>query len=167
VTAEILTWHIIYTKSRYEKKVVEELLYQGIEAYCPIQTHVNQWSDRKVKIGKPLFGSYSFVKVSESLYKKVLQVPGVVRYIYWCGKPAKISEFEIESIKKLLNDFDHTLIAVIPLTLNDRVIIKSGPFQNQFANVQKINGSRVELIIESIGLKISIKQNQTELGKAV
>jgi transcriptional antiterminator RfaH len=167
VVSESLTWHIIYTKSRCEKKVVEELHYQGIEAYCPIQTHVNQWTDRKVKIGKPLFGSYSFVKVSESIYKKVLQVPGVVRYIYWCGKPAKISEFEIESIKKILNEFDHTLIEVLPLSLNDKVLIKSGPFQNYKAEVLKINGNRIELIIESIGLKISIKQNQTELGKAV
>jgi transcriptional antiterminator RfaH len=167
VTSEILTWHIIYTKSRYEKKVVEELHYQGIEAYCPILTKVNQWSDRKMKIGKPLFGSYSFVKVSESLYKKVLQVPGVVRYIFWCGKPAKISEGEVEGIKKMLDDFDHSQIEVFPLVLNDEVVIKSGPFQNYKAEVLKINGNRIELIIESIGLKISIKQNQTELGKAV
>ena len=167
VTAKSSNWHIIYTRHRYEKKVVEELALQGIEAYCPMAIHKSKWSDRTVKVAKPLFGSYMFVKVSEISYKQVLFLKGVVRYIYWCGKPALIADSSINEIKRWLNDFDHSQIQVIPLSVNDKVIIKSGPFQNQEAQINKINGNQIDLFIESIGIKISLKQNQTELAKAV
>ncbi len=165
--AKSSNWHIIYTKSRYEKKVVDNLAHQGIEAYCPLSSNFSQWSDRKVKVAKPMFGSYVFVKISPDQYKQVLQTIGVVRYIFWCGKPALVSEVIIQEVKRWLNDFDHSLIQIIPLSVNDRVVIKSGPFQNHLAQVNKINGNHLDLIIESIGIKISIKQNLTELSKAM
>ena len=43
-------WYALYTKSRHEKKVYEELVAQNIEAYIPIHTVIKQWSDRKKRL---------------------------------------------------------------------------------------------------------------------
>jgi len=60
------TWMAVYTKPRSEKKVAERLEKAGIEVYCPLQTVIKQWSDRKKKIKIPVFPSYVFVHVGES-----------------------------------------------------------------------------------------------------
>ncbi|MEY3791988.1 MAG: hypothetical protein RLZ31_269 [Pseudomonadota bacterium] len=40
-------WHVIYTKSKWEKKVDSLLLQRGFESWCPVQKKERQWSDRK------------------------------------------------------------------------------------------------------------------------
>ncbi len=34
-------WYVVYTKPRWEKKVVEELSKLDIEAYCPMITEMH------------------------------------------------------------------------------------------------------------------------------
>ena len=49
-TKEILEyqkWYVIKTNSRAEKKVEERLQMLGFEVFLPLQTSINQWSDRK------------------------------------------------------------------------------------------------------------------------
>jgi len=63
-------WIAVYTKSRHEKVVIQELEKKNIEAYCPILKERRQWSDRKRWVEFPLFRSYVFVKIElkNSLY---------------------------------------------------------------------------------------------------
>ena len=58
-----MSWNVIYTKSRAEKKVEERLKNIGIEAYCPVRTEVKSWSDRKKSISVPVLPSMVLVKV--------------------------------------------------------------------------------------------------------
>ena len=44
-----MNWYALYTKPRNEKKVEEQLLKMGVEAFCPKVSVVKQWSDRKKK----------------------------------------------------------------------------------------------------------------------
>ena len=34
---EIKQWHVIYTKSKWEKKVDNLLLQQGFDSWCPVE----------------------------------------------------------------------------------------------------------------------------------
>ena len=70
-------WIAVYTKSRHEKVVIQELENKNIEAYCPIFKERRQWSDRKRWVEFPLFRSYVFAKIElkNSLY--ILQAMGV------------------------------------------------------------------------------------------
>ena len=86
-----MEWFALYTKPRNEKKVAENLAALGIEVYCPLVTTIKQWSDRKKKVESPLIPSYVFVKIEEANRKEVFQVSGVVQYVFWLGKPAKIN----------------------------------------------------------------------------
>ena len=62
---KVKRWHVIYTKSKWEKKVEGLLLKSGIESWCPVQKKERQWSDRKKIIEEPLFRSYVFVKIEK------------------------------------------------------------------------------------------------------
>ena len=62
---KVKRWHVIYTKSKWEKKVEGLLLKANIESWCPVQKKERQWSDRKKIIEEPLFRSYVFVKIDK------------------------------------------------------------------------------------------------------
>ena len=100
-----LHWFAVYTKPRWEKKVAGILDNNGIENYCPLNKVVKQWSDRKKVILEPLFKSYVFVRVKDSEKWDLKNINGILNFVYWLGKPARIKEEDIFTIKKFLNEF--------------------------------------------------------------
>lgn len=102
----VYNWYALYTKSRQEKKVFQELSNMEIEAYLPLETIIRQWSDRKKKVKEPMIRSYVFVKTSELEYYDILNTTGAVRYVSFEGKAAAIPEWQIEAMKNML---DHKL----------------------------------------------------------
>ena len=85
-----MKWLVIYTKPQYEIRVSKELNALGIQAYCPTYKKIIQYSDRKKKVEKPLMPSYVLVYIDEKDRNQVFTVPGVVRYVFWLGKPAVV-----------------------------------------------------------------------------
>lgn len=93
-------WHILYVKSRSEKKVYQSLKDISLESFLPEYKSVRQWSDRKKTITKPLFPSYVFVNINSSMdFHKALSVQGACTYISFGKDYARISGAEIERIK--------------------------------------------------------------------
>lgn len=162
-----LSWYVVYTKPRHEKKVADMLLKIGVEAYCPTKIQTKQWSDRKKIVETPLFNSYLFVKLTDATRANVFAVQGVVRYIYWCGKPAIVRDQEIEEIKRWLNDFDHQDIEVNYFKADQKVKILSGSFINQEARIVKQQGNHLVLTLEGLGLVLRTKLSETLLEMAV
>jgi transcriptional antiterminator RfaH len=158
-------WLVVYTKSRFEKKVVEQITKVGIEVYCPLKKTKKQWSDRTKWIDEPLFKSYVFVHVSEQERIKVLQVFGVVRFLYWLQKPAVVKQKEIDEIKRWLNEYDHSLIEIKKYLPGDRVVIKSGSFIDIEGEVVGGKKNKVRLYIEALGLAIEVNTKKTLVQK--
>ena len=154
-----MNWYVIYTKPKWEKKVAEQLAEAGIDCYCPLITQIRQWSDRKKKVEVPLFNSYVFVQLAESERNSVFQSAGVVRYLFWLGKPAIVRHEEIEVIKKWLNTSDAADIMVDRYKIGDAIQLESGPFSAQKAIVQEVTNTYYVLVLESLGcvLKMKIK----------
>ena len=96
-------WYAIYTRSRFEKKVYQDLQKINIECFLPIQKVLKQWSDRKKWIEEPLFRSYIFVRVSENEYYEVLKVNGVQWFVTSEGHAIPVREKQIEILKKILS----------------------------------------------------------------
>jgi hypothetical protein len=67
----------------------------GIFCYCPTVTIIKQYSDRKKKILKPLLPSYLFVFVEEEKRNDVFSVFGIVRYMFWLGKPQPLEKTKL------------------------------------------------------------------------
>lgn len=93
-------WHILYVKSRCEKKVYQSLKDIDLDSFLPEYKTVKQWSDRKKTIIKPLFPSYVFVNINSSMdFHKALSVQGVCTYISFGKDYARVSDKEIDRIK--------------------------------------------------------------------
>ncbi|WP_298510546.1 UpxY family transcription antiterminator [uncultured Kordia sp.] len=98
-------WHVLYVKSRWEKKVCESLKEISLDPFLPLVKTIRQWSDRKKTILEPLFPSYVFVNIHSSLeFHKALSVNGVCSYICFGNEYAHLQAKEIEQIKLLLGE---------------------------------------------------------------
>lgn len=152
-----MNWYAIYTKPRNEKKVADKLEAIGIEAYCPMITTVKQWSDRKKKVASPVLPSYVFVKLTEARRNEVFEIPGVVRYIFWLGKPAIIREVELELLKEYLAQ-DYTSVVQTTLQRGDKLTIPSGPFKGQEGVIKSTTNSKIQLVLESLGILLTLEK---------
>jgi len=150
-----MPWYALYTKPRNEKKVADGLSRLGIEVYCPMVEQVKQWSDRKKKITLPLIPSYVFVRLEEKERERVFEVPGIVRYLYWLGKPAVITQQEIEALRQSLNQTiqHYEVVAYRP---GDKINIPSGPFKGREAEVKELRDKKLYLTLENLGLQITL-----------
>ncbi len=152
-----MNWYALYTKPRYEKKVAERLLQLGIEVYCPLVITFKKWSDRNKKVESPLLPSYLFVKLEAADRNLVFQVPGIVQFVYWLGKPAIIKSQEIEALKSSLKE-PIVKVEIGNLKPKDIVKIDKGPFKGELANVQKVSSSKITLSLPSLNLLLTIER---------
>ena len=157
-------WLVLYTKSRNEKLVTSRLVELGIEAYCPLKRTKRRWSDRLKWVEEPLFSSYVFVRVTQEERDAVFGVPGIVRYLFWLGKPAVARDEEIERIKSWLNDFDHDSISIDALQVGEKVNIASGPLTDRSGEVVSQQGNQLFMRLEGMGivLKVDLRENKVE-----
>lgn len=162
-------WFAIYVKSRSEKKVHKLLEDIDVESFLPLITRVKQWSDRKKKVEEPLFRSYLFVYIDLTDYYKVLQVPGVVKFINFENQPVPVPENQIVAIRQYVNDSDlHDDINYDDFKEGELVRIKSGQMKDLVGRFVKIKGKhRIIIDIESVGqsLPINISRSSVEAVK--
>jgi transcription antitermination factor NusG len=147
----VAQWLVIYTTPRAEKKVHERLCDAGIHSYLPLYTTLRQWKDRRKKVEVPLFNSYLFLKVTEQERHEVLQVQGVVRFLFYLGKPAVVRQKEIEAIERFLNKSQGYRIKV---QAGQDVEIAGGPFEGIFGKVLRVGKSKLVLQIEQMGISV-------------
>lgn len=161
-----MQWHAVYVKSRTEKKVAGRLERKGFEVYCPLQTVLKQWSDRKKKVQEPLFRSYVFLKCNAASPLEVLQTPGVVGLVKWLGKPAMIRQEEIDAIRLFLEEYeDVKLQDSRSFREGDSVKVEAGPMTGSYGQVVREKNHRLVLQIEQLGMVISAEVPKSHVGK--
>jgi transcription antitermination factor NusG len=148
-------WYAVHTKPRWEKKVAGLLEEHGIEHYCPLNKVVRQWSDRKKNILEPLFKGYVFVKPAATGKWDLLKTNGIVNYVHWLGKPAKIRDHEIDTIRRFLNEFEDISVTETGVRVNSTVQVKQGVLMNYKGIVLELHGNRAKVQIASMGLQLS------------
>lgn len=148
-------WYAVHTRPRWEKKVAALLQDKGIENYCPLNKVMRQWTDRKKAVLEPLFKGYVFVQVDEKAKWDILNINGIVNYVHWLGKPAKIQHSEIDTIRRFLNEFEGIEVTEAGLQTNTTVKIKQGVLMNYKGIVLEVLGNKARVRIESMGLQLS------------
>ena len=154
-----MPWFAIYTRPKNEKKVVEGLEKLGIQVYCPMVTQIKQWSDRKKKVEMPLINSYVFVNIEDKNRNIVFEVSGVVRYLFWLGKPAVIQEQEIEALKASLKGI-LSAVEVNGIQPGDSLTISKGPFQGKEGVVSQVDKNKIRLVLKELGVTITISKEE-------
>ena len=151
-----MSWYVLYTKPRTEKRVAESLEQMGVKVYCPLITEIKQWKDRKKKLKTPLFKSYVFIKLEEKNRNRVFDVPGVVRYLFWLGKPAIVRNEEIEVIQEWLDGEKVDDAKVEHLNEGDKISIKNGLFKDQEAIIREVGKRKMRLILPKLGCTVEV-----------
>ena len=149
------SWYVIYTKPRWEKKISSVLDAKGIENYCPLNRIKKQWSDRKKIVYEPLFKGYIFIKIDEAHKWDVKQIEGIINYVYWLGKPAKVKEEEIITIKKFLSEFENVEVTDSIISRSTKVQVIQGVLMNYKGVVVEVLGNKARVQIDSMGIRLS------------
>lgn len=159
-------WHVIYTKSKWEKKTADVLMQHGVESWCPVQKKERQWSDRKKIIEEPLFRSYVFVKISQTERVKVQETNGVVNFLYFEKKPAIIRDNEIDAIKKYLGMANSSIkiVNLANIPPQTKVAINQGLFMGQRGEVIKASKKTVFVQLESMNLMMIVEFKVEEIS---
>ena len=150
-------WFVVYTKPQQELKVASQLSTMGITNYCPTITLVKQYSDRKKKVNKPLLSSYVMVELEEKERQKVFSCSGIVRYLFFLGKPAVVPTFEIDLMQNHLNGV-YNDIKLTTLCVGDSHTITEGPFSGVCGKVVETDNTKFKLELASLGMRIILKK---------
>ncbi|MFQ5674893.1 MAG: UpxY family transcription antiterminator [bacterium] len=160
-------WYALYTRSRFEKIVAEELEDRGVAHFLPLVPKLRHWKDRKKMVKMPIFPGYVFVRIDLAERIKVLRARGAVRLVGFNGKPSPIPEEQIESVRRLLRYPDRVEVAPY-FVAGDPVEITAGPLSGLSGRIIENRGKTRFLVgIDIIQQAISIEVDAAWLKPAM
>ena len=156
-------WYAIWTRSRHEQVVREQLERKGLDAFLPTITKWSRWKDRKKQIEWPLFPGYCFVRFNPAERLPVLKCTGVVNIVSFNGEIAPIPEHEIEGIRRLVQSdlqFDPC-----PLIREGMMVeVTHGPLKGVVGRlVRKGAHARLVLSVDLIGQAVSVEVDAADV----
>lgn len=156
-------WFAAYTFGNHEKRVAEALAGKSVEHFLPLYESVRRWSDRKMRLQRPLFPGYVFVRIASQERLSVQRVQGVVRLVGFNGQLAALPDDEIEILRRALT----TLVRAAPhpfLAAGARVRIVRGPLAGlSGVTVRRKGSTRVVLSIELIQRSVVVDLDAADL----
>ncbi len=152
------TWHVIHTKPRQEKKVASLLSAKGYEVYLPLQKVWKQWSDRKKKVEEPLIKSYVFIQASVENRAQALFTSGVVKYLYWLGRPAEVPNSEIEILRQFLGEHKQSSSEHLSIiNKEDEIEIQFGVLKSSKGKFIAKQGNRLVINMELMNQTVKVE----------
>ena len=148
-------WYVVYTKPRWEKKVSKLLDERSINNYCPLNRVQRVWSDRRKTVHEPLFKGYVFVNIDEVDIWSIKNIEGILNYVFYLGKPAKVRQDEIDRVKKFLNEFENIEVEENKIKNNNSVLVKKGLLMDFKGIVIELVGNKAKVHIESMGINLT------------
>lgn len=156
-------WFAIWTRSRHEQVVLEQLKRKHVEAFLPTVTRWSRWKDRKKKIDWPLFPGYCFARFDPEDKLSVLTCVGVVNIISFDKELAPIPAAEIDGIRKLVES-DLAYDSCPMLHEGDMVEVTHGALKGVFGRlVRKGAHARLVLSVEMIGQAVSVEVDAADV----
>lgn len=151
-------WYAACTASRHEKQVARHIEQRGIDHFLPQYQTVHRWKNGLHRLQLPLFPGYIFVRMTLHDRRRVLEVPGMVRFVEFGGTPCPIPETEINSVKLACE----SVLEARPypyLVCGTQVEIWRGPLQGTTGILLRRKGQcriviSVELIMRSMVVEV-------------
>ena len=157
------SWYAIWTRSRHEQVVREQIVRKHIDAFLPTIPRWSRWKDRKKKIDWPLFPGYCFARFDPDETLAILKCTGVVNIVSFDGKPAAIPEHEIDSIRRLVeSDLQYDPCPLIREGM--MVEVTHGPLKGVVGRlVRKGAHARLVLSVDLIGQAVSVEVDASDV----
>ena len=156
-------WYAAYTHPRHEKKVAQQLKDRGIEHFLPIYRSVRRWKDRRKELDLVLFPGYVFVHTLLTERLRVLELPGVVRFVSFNGQPAALPCDDVEALR---NGLAHGLrLENHPyLTVGRRVKVIHGPLTGAQGILLRVkNNWRLVIAIDAIMRSVCVEIDEADV----
>jgi transcriptional antiterminator NusG len=159
-------WFAVWTRSRHEQVVREQLERKQFEAFLPTITRWSRWKDRKKKIDWPLFPGYCFVRFNPEDALAVLKCTGVVNIVSFEGRPAPIPAYELESIRLLVGSelqYDPCPL----LKEGEMVEVIHGPLRGVIGRLVRkdLQKARLVLSVDLIGQAVSVEVDAADVKR--
>ena len=145
-----MSWFVLCVKAQQETRVTEILDRMNIETFCPVIRDTTDWSDRKKIVETPLFKSYVFVNLEDKYRGMVFGAPGVMRYLFWQGKPAIVSDEVIWTIKKWMADDSNDVEALAKLIPGSEIMIEKGVLKDHSGIVYWVRKNNVSFLLKEM-----------------
>lgn len=156
-------WYTVYIHSRHEKKVARQLEERGIEHFLPVYYSTRQWRDRRKELDMVLFPGYVFVRLDLTYKLRVLQLPGVVRFVSFNGQPAPLHAPDIDGLRNALQSGLHAEHHPY-LTAGRRVKVVRGPLAGAHGILLRLkNNFRIVISIDAIMRSVSVEVDEADV----
>lgn len=156
-------WFAIWTRSRHEQHVREQLARKHVEVFLPTVTRWSHWKDRKKKLDWPLFPGYCFARFDVADRLPILGCAGVVSIISIAGTPAPIPPGEIEAIRRLVES--DLACDPCPLIREGMLVeVTHGPLKGVIGCLLRKNDkARLVLSVDLIGQAVSVEVDAADV----
>ena len=151
-------WFALWTRSRHEQVVREQLERKQVDAFLPTITRWSRWKDRKKKIDWPLFPGYCFARFDPAAALPILKCTGVVNIVSFEGRPAAIPEYELDSIRLLIaSELQYDPCPMIREGMMVEVV--HGPLCGVIGRLMRKDSPRARLVlsVDLIGQAVSVE----------
>jgi transcription termination/antitermination protein NusG len=158
-------WYAVYTKSRHEKRIKEQLDHRSIESFLPLYEAIHRWKDRRVTVSLPVFPGYLFVRISLPEHRlPVVAVPGIVSLVGALGCPTPIADREIE-VLKVCSMRGYKMVPYPYLVAGGRVRVHNGPLADLEGILLRRRGkSRLILSVKLIARSVAVEVDAADVA---
>ena len=156
-------WFAVWTRSRHEQVVREQIQEKGIEAFLPTVTRWSRWKDRRKKVDWPLFPGYCFARFDPGDRLSVLKCTGVVSIVSFNGDIAPIPDLEIDSLRRLVTS--ELQYDPCPLIKEGTMVeVVHGPLKGVVGRLlRKGAHARLILAVDLIGQAVSVEVDAADV----
>ena len=157
-------WFAVWTRSRHEQVVRDQLEQKSIEAFLPTVPRWSRWKDRKKRIDWPLFPGYCFARFDSGDSLAVLKCTGVVNIVSVEGRPAPIPEYELDSIRLLVgSDLQYDPCPMIREGMMVEVV--HGPLRGVVGRLLRKDAPKARLVlsVDLIGQAVSVEVDAADV----
>jgi len=99
-------WFALYTRSRFEKQVAEQLERKRLPVFLPLRMEVHRWQDRYQKVEVPMFRGYLFAQFAPQSAERttILRTLGVVRIVGFGQNDTEVPAEQIAALRRLADE---------------------------------------------------------------
>jgi transcription antitermination factor NusG len=164
-------WYALQLHSNAHFRVKARLEESGVETFLPTYTEESRWSDRLMKIERPLFPGYIFARVEPGRIRELLlATSGVLDVLPSRMRPERIGDGEIAIVRRVTESRFAALPC--PYVAGDAVIVERGPLAGIAGIVSrsispgKAGATRIVIGIEILRRAVSVEIDAAELKAA-
>lgn len=157
-------WYAVHVRSRHERQVARQLEERHVNFLLPVYRSVRKWKDRRKELDLVLFPGYVFVNLDLQNKLRVLQIPGVARFVSFQGAPAALGEQDIDLLSKGLTQG----VRAEPhpyLKVGKRVRVKHGPLTGmEGILVRKKEKFRLVVSLDLIMRSVMVEVDESDVA---